>query len=67
MLKVILLMVYLWTNPDKSVTVKVDQIPMPDLYTCETAGPARIEKLVADPRFVLGLHASCQPLTITQS
>ena len=61
--KIVLVLVYMWLAPDKSVSVKMDQVSMPSLEVCYEKGQAMIEEQVKDPRFVRGIAADCVPLT----
>lgn len=62
--KIVLVLVYLWMGPDKSVDVKMDKVSMPSLEVCYEKGQAMIEEQVKDPRFVRGIAADCVPLTM---
>lgn len=63
--KIVLVLVYLWMEPDKSVDVKVDKVTMPSIDECYERGQKMIDLQVQDPRFVKGIAADCVALTLT--
>jgi hypothetical protein len=67
MLKIILILVYLYGSPGQAPELRVEQKAFDKPEHCEVAGGKRMSELDLDPKFVSGLFAACIAAKVTEA
>lgn len=65
-MKIVLLLLYLWLEPDGRAVPRLEQIPYKDWEVCVKEGKAYAEKLTSDPKFVAALFGRCIELPVME-
>ena len=61
MIKIILILVYMWSGE-----LKVERVPFSDQAACEAAGNKIVAAQYLDPKFEEGLYAACVSSKVTE-